>query len=97
MKKLSLVAAVFAVAASPAFANNVPVPSFNDFPEAYTHPTLGERAQAAADLDRNKGGARAERAQRSASEGRTVAPRAGWGDSYAPIQHGPEVTVSSGA
>lgn len=97
MKKLSLVAAVFAVAASPAFANNVPVPSFNDFPEAYTHPTLGERAQAAADLDRIKGDARVERARRSANEGGTAEPRAGRGDSYAPIQHGPEVPVSSGA
>jgi hypothetical protein len=80
MKKISVFAAVLAVAAGPAFANNVPVPSFNDIPELYTHPTLGEA--------------------RSASEGRSAQPlrdvNQGANGDYAPKQHGPEVTPSSG-
>ena len=41
MKNVKLIAlAVAALAAGPALANDIPVPSFNDAPEIYSHPGL---------------------------------------------------------
>lgn len=67
MKKLNFVALVFAAAAAPAMANHIPVPSFNDTPEHYTHPTPG-KAQPMVDV-------RKDAAARSASQGAST-PRA---------------------
>lgn len=45
MKKVGLIVALAALGTGSAYASNFPVPSFNDFPEHYSH-TLSSNASA---------------------------------------------------